>query len=334
MMRHDASPLDPGAGKFDLMTFGKQRGATTMHGAERERPPWGQVMAVAAAYAACYEVARYFSYSHWILTAGLRLACLLLVPYRFWPALVLGETLPVMQNALVHEEDFGLAWAAVSSIPFIPLCMPFVKAIRSRMPLFDANGQINANTLLFATLVCALVTAVRTDLAVFAALIVTPDGWEAWRAEALIDLLAYVLGAYLGALSLAPVLLALREWFRESFSWNRFVHSKLTRDVAVGAVPFFIAVAATASVSSGTTLEMLRLGMAIPVIALTARHGWQGTAIAGLLSSIVLSSSSAPLLDPAMIRAQVILALVISSSLIVGIKRSYALMHGSMSTGK
>lgn len=302
-----------------------------MQGATRERVPWGQVLAVAAAYAACYEVAKYFSYSHWILTAGLRLACLLLVPYRFWPALVLGESLPVAQNALLHEEDFGWAWTAVSAIPFIPLCMPFVKAIRERMPLYDANGQLNATTILFATLVCALVTAVRTDVAVFAALIVTPDGWEAWRSEALIDLLAYVLGAYLGALSLAPLFLALGEWFRESVSWRRLLASRLTRDVAVGAAPLLLALAATASVSAGFSLEVLRLAMAVPVIALTARHGWKGTAIGATLGSIALATTSATLLDPAMIRAQVILALMISGSLMVGMKRTYAVTDRGVS---
>ena len=293
-----------------------------MQGATRERVPLGQVLAVAAAYAACYEVARYFSYSHWILTAGLRLACLLLVPYRFWPALILGESVPVMQNALLHGEDFGWAWASVSAIPFIPLCMPFVKAIRERMPLYDANGQLNANTILYATLVCALVTAVRTDAAVFAALIVNPDGWEAWRAEGLIDFLAYVLGAYLGALSLAPILLAVSEWFRESLSWKRLLASRLTRDVALGALPLFILFAVTASVSTGLTLDVLRLAIAAPVIALTARHGWTGTAIGGLLASVALATTSATLLDPAMIRAQVIVALVISGSLFVGIRKA------------
>jgi glucose-6-phosphate-specific signal transduction histidine kinase len=296
-----------------------------MQEARSDRPSWGQIIAVAAAYAACYEVTRYFSYSHWILTAGLRLACLLLVPYRFWPALILGESLPVVQNALLHGQDFGWAWASVSAIPFIPLCMPFVKAIRERMPLYDENGQLNANTLLFATLACALVTALRTDLAVFAALIVNPDGWEAWRAEGLIDLLAYVLGAYLGALSLAPILLALREWFRESLSWKRFFASQLTRDVSVGALPLLIAVTAAASASSGFGLDVLRLATAVPVIALTLRHGWQGTAVGGLLCSVALATTSATLLDPAMIRTQVILALVISGSLFAGIKQSHAI---------
>lgn len=302
-----------------------------MQGATSERASWGQILAVAAAYAACYEVTRYFSYSHWILTAGLRLGCLLLVPYRFWPALILGESLPVVQNALLHQADFGWAWTCVSSIPFIPLCMPFVKAIREKMPLYDANGQLNATTILFATLVCALITAVRTDMAVFAALIVTPDGWDAWRSEALIDLLAYVLGAYLGALSLAPMLLVLREGFRENLSWKRFFESRLTRDVALGALPLLLVFAAVASVSSGLSLDVLRLGMAVPVIALTARHGWKGTAITGMLSSIALATTSATLLDPAMIRTQVILALVISGSLIVGIKRSHTALDRSLS---
>src|ERR1700754_237933 len=45
---------------------------------------WGQNLALAAAYSALYEVARYLSFPQWMLTSGLRLAFLLLLPTRFW----------------------------------------------------------------------------------------------------------------------------------------------------------------------------------------------------------------------------------------------------------
>ena len=53
----------------------------------RDPLAWGRYLAVAGAYAACYELTRNVSFSHWMLPAGLRLACLLLVPRRYWPAL-------------------------------------------------------------------------------------------------------------------------------------------------------------------------------------------------------------------------------------------------------
>lgn len=288
-----------------------------------ERTSWGTFFAVAAAYAACYELTRHFSYSHWILPAGLRLACLLLLPYRLWPALAFGEALPVFENAALCASRLGLAWAGISAIPFILLCMPAVRWVRNRMPLFTSDRQINMPMLLIVTLVCALITAVRTDAAVFAALTSGSGGMSAWRAEGVIDLLAYILGAYLGALTLTPVLLAAREWFDGPVSWNAVVRNRLTRDVALGVTPLLALIATLSSVTTGLGLDLCRLAVLIPVVALTKRHGWQGAAVAGLLSSITLATTSKVLLDPSMIRAQVLLALTISGALLVGARMTH-----------
>ena len=56
---------------------------------------WLQQAAVAVAYAIGFCVLREWSFSHWLLFVGLRLGALLLVPYRYWPALVVGELLPL-----------------------------------------------------------------------------------------------------------------------------------------------------------------------------------------------------------------------------------------------
>ncbi|WP_183423910.1 MASE1 domain-containing protein [Luteibacter sp. Sphag1AF] len=286
--------------------------------------PWGTLVPIAAAYAACYELTHYLSYSHWILPAGLRLACLLLLPYRMWPAIVVGEALPVFENAMMCVRQLGWAWAGISAIPFVLLCIPVVRWIRNRMPLYLADGQINMGMILLATLACALITALRTDTAVFAALMHGKGGMATWHAEGLVDLQAYILGSYLGALTLTPTLLALHERFSGPCSWKSFWRSRLTHDVALGVIPFLTTIVVMAPSGSITPadvqqLHLYRLAVLIPVLVLTMRHGWRGAALAGMLSSIALATTSAVLMDPAMIRAQAVLALTISGSLLAGV---------------
>src|ERR1700712_4978393 len=107
------------------------------------RISWGSMLAVASAYAACYEITLYFSFSHWLLPAGLRLACLLLVPRRFWLALAVGETLPAAEHALIHLHQFGIGWTLSAGMPIIVLCMPVVALVQRRHTLFRPLGEFD-----------------------------------------------------------------------------------------------------------------------------------------------------------------------------------------------
>jgi hypothetical protein len=83
-------------------------------------------VAVVIAYVLGYELLRSFTVSHWILTAGLRLSCLLLTPYRYWPALAVGELLPLAYLGYDCYDQFGLAWSIAAAIPPVVLGMPIV----------------------------------------------------------------------------------------------------------------------------------------------------------------------------------------------------------------
>ncbi|TCV92077.1 MASE1 protein [Luteibacter rhizovicinus] len=291
-----------------------------MEGANSNHVSWARMAAVAAAYAACYELARYFSFSHWILPAGLRLACLFLVPRRFWPALAIGETLPVVESAALHIPDFGVPWAFVASIPLIVVCMPIVAKIKQQADLYRDNGDLNMAMILAATVVCALLTAVLTCAALMVALATAPPG--AWPEIAVVPyFFAYLLGAYLGALTLTPTVLALRERAAryERVTWSLVRTSPLAIEVVLGVTPALLAMAALASTSDGIMLQICRMAMVMPVLVLTLRHGWHGGAVAGMLASIAMASTSTVLLDPAMIHAQVVLAFAISGALMVGV---------------
>lgn len=58
--------------------------------------PWLRHVAVAVLYAIGYAFFRSVSFSHWMPMAGFRLAALLLMPYRYWAAMALGEMLPLV----------------------------------------------------------------------------------------------------------------------------------------------------------------------------------------------------------------------------------------------
>ena len=78
---------------------------------------WGQHVAIAAAYVGFYEICRHLSVTQWMLMSGLRLTCMVLLPTCYWPALVLGEELPLLENALLWGHKFGVLWALLAAVP-------------------------------------------------------------------------------------------------------------------------------------------------------------------------------------------------------------------------
>jgi two-component system, NarL family, sensor histidine kinase UhpB len=290
-----------------------------VNGSTANRASWGQLFAIAAAYAACYELARYFTNSHWALTAGLRLACLLLVPRRFWLALIIGETLPSIENAVLHGPQFGVAWAVAAAVPMVLLWIPVVGPLRRRWPLRAPNGSLRIGVLLTATLGCAIVTAVSSTLELEAALLSNPGAWPEISSYAYFW--AYLLGAYLGALTLTPTILALHERASTGAPPNlaRLWRSPLARDLVAWGMPMLGGLAWVAFATEHDTLrQMARLALLLPLFGLSLRHGWHGSAVGGMFASVALAMTGGEILDASIIRSQAVLALCISGTLLIG----------------
>jgi len=286
---------------------------------------WGQHLAIAAAYGALYEVTRHLSFPQWMLTAGLRLACLLLLPTRYWPALAVGEGLPLLENAFFLAPDLGVAWAVSESVPMVVLWMALLKPLRQRWSLHDDQGRLRMPVILSAALGTAVITATATLLTAVTAIMNTPTGeWPdpntAWPGY----FLAYTLGAYLGALTLTPTILAMRERFLaldgQPLTASHVWHSALFRDVLAWVVPALATLTWIAVHTHDDALqEVARFVLICPVLVLAWRHGWHGTAVGGMLASIALAVTAPGVLaDPATLRVQAILALVVSGGLLVG----------------
>ena len=282
---------------------------------------WGQHLAIAGAYAACYELARYVSLQQWLLTAGLRLACLLLLPVRFWPALALGEGLPLLENAVLCAEQFGTGWAIAQSVPEVVLWMVLLKPIRQHWTLRDHQGHVRMSVILVATLGTSIITAATTTIRVMLALQNSPGKWSSVVPSEFF--FAYLLGGYLGALTLTPVVLAIRERMLNHgdalISLKTICRSPLLRDTLWWIAPTAAGLVwLTLSTHDEGTRQMMRMALLWPIAGLAWRHGWHGTALGGMVASIALAMTAQGSIDSAVIRIQVILALVISGGLWIG----------------
>lgn len=272
---------------------------------------WPEQIAVAAAYAAVWEVARHFSFSHWSLIAGIRLACLLLVPRRYWYAMALGETLPVMTNGLIYIPQFGWWYGLFASFPVIFPCLPVMAWLRRRTSVFMADGSVNMLLFGTAALACSLISAVVNDVMLAGALWPTEPGQPIPYVHLAQSFMNYLLGAYLGALTLAPSLVALHLLVQRkemSEVWRGALPRELAMAVAILGLGMFVA-----GHLEGTALMLCRISMALPVLVLAIRHGWTGAALSATLASIALALTSAVHRDPAMNQAQAVFAAALSA---------------------
>lgn len=280
---------------------------------------WGQYAAVAGVYVAVYEIAYYLSFQQFLLTTGLRLACMLLLPSRFWPALAIGEAVPLVETAVFCAEKWGTLWAILASVPTVALWWPMLKPLRDRWALYDESGRLRMPVIIGATFGAALITATFSTLMLSAALAHAPGKWPS--VSPVEFFFAYLLGAYMGALTLTPSILALRERFhglKRPFQLAVIWRSRLLRDVLSWVVPALAVLACVAVVTDNENVRQIaRLALLWPVVGLTSRHGWHGTAVGGMAASFALALTTSGQLDRAALTMQAVLVFVLSVTLLM-----------------
>lgn len=292
-----------------------------MEGRSRASIYWGHHVAIAAAYTVSYDILRSLTYAHLAPTAGLRLICLLLVPRRYWTALVIGEALPIAAMAITAIDQLGPAFGMVSSLPTIVLCMPVVSWFMQHTRLKRADGGINIGRMLLLDASCALVSTAASCAAVYAPR--APDGGALYHMPGN-EVVAFILGYYLGSLVITSTVLALRERSNSlatSLQWHHLRDSRLLRDVLFLQVPLLAFILIYIHVAGGDALAYGRMATVIPILMLAARHQWHGAAIGGALSAVVLTSTASGFYDPSLVPAQAVTAFTMSTCLIFGFGR-------------
>ncbi|MBM7126559.1 MASE1 domain-containing protein [Dyella flava] len=220
--------------------------------------------------------------AHWHLNAGLEIITLLLIPYRYWGALLVGEAIPNAYEAWLCLADFGSTWVALRMIPEMLLCMPVVWLYRSKLNIFPTKHLVNIKALLTCVLIISIVLSAYS-CALVSTLHITNGPYR--HSPMLAGI--YLAGNYAGLLTLVPCALIVRLDFRKGRFHERLKEiwssSKLLADASGLALPVIAFMAWIAGKSEMTQATVIEMAMLIPAAWLTVRHGWRAAALAGTL---------------------------------------------------
>ena len=273
---------------------------------------------VALGYAAGYALLHAISFSHWSVFAGFELAALILLPYRYWFALAVGEMIPSASVAIDCASSFGWTWAALKAVPSICFVMPFVYVCRERLGLLERRGDFASPMVLVlcAALAATVVSGYNTFMLSFAP---RPPGFDPLHTW----LMRYVLGHFLGILTLTPLILAARDAMRGK-TWRQMAFqiqdSRLLVESAGILIPtlgILIWIGSRSAIGSDVRF-IAQVAMFLPVVMLALRHGWMGAAIGGSAASIAIVVLMPARYDHATLQAQTLMAFVLPTMLIIG----------------
>ncbi|QDI03835.1 histidine kinase [Xanthomonas cerealis pv. cerealis] len=228
-------------------------------------------------YCAVFLLLRRWSVDQWYLPAGLRLVTLLLLPWRQWPYLLIGDIAAVLmlRVPMVEVRGYNIAWAYVSAFFYMPIVSFLPLIARSHIPnLTHKNHWLLALALMMAIWgsCCSLA---------FNAVLGGPQGSAVWQ-----TLVKYTLGDFLGMLMLLlPALLWQRRPRSEKEAAALLRHAVWTL-AAVGAL--FVAIALSTDV---LLKQLLMLALIAPAIGLTLRHGWRGAALGIVVVNVAVALS-------------------------------------------
>lgn len=282
---------------------------------------WLAHLGVAVGYALAYLlVVGTLANAPWPFAAGLRIACLLLVPYRYWPALVVGEVVPLAYRYLGYANDWGLTAAVLSSIPPIALAMPAVWWFRTRAGLFPSRDLVDVRKLLYCTLLLSALWA-TASFAVISTIHLRSGPYRMPSGAAF----SIFINLYLVLLMVTPwVVIAQthpREALRSLFSWRAIATNPATRDVVM-AVMLVGVLTALYRVADGTLKAFVMLVLFLPAVGLTLKHGWRTCVFGGTLCLISICLIVKWVPDSTMQQIQALLASTITCLYLFGARIS------------
>lgn len=286
---------------------------------------WGRHIAVAIAYAFGLFLCRQIIISHYVLLSGVRVLVLMLMPYRYWAALIVGEEFALVPISILCWPQFGAAWALLNLLPATAFSAPIVYVARRHGPLFDRKGHAHMGVLLL----CALIVSVACtgyNLLMTASAVV-PAGFPSVHYDRLGS--EWLLGNFLGILTVTPIALAVYEGWKEH-GWKglyqRASESPMVFESTCLTVPM-LAVLLWIGFTMPHVRGIAQVCLFLPVVWLALRHGWQGAAIGGTLASMAVVALMPEQFDHNTLQAEVVIAFAISTMLLVGARIGVLYRH-------
>ena len=280
---------------------------------------WLRHVAVAVIFGLAVSLFREFSISHWFILAGLYVSAPLLISYKYWPALVLGEAAYLAYLSYVCADPMGITWALCNLVPSLLFIAPIVYLARARWGLFNHHRNVN----MAALLSCALLAALALTLNSLGLLMTAklPPGYPPINYTSLAA--RWMLGNYLGILTITPLTIFLHQEIALS-AWTeirrKIAQSRLALEVLCILLPtlgFLVWIGLNNSPGTQPR-QIAQIAMFLPVVWLALRHGWHGAAVGGTAASVAILALMPHRYDNETIQAEIVIAFVISTMLLMG----------------
>jgi two-component system sensor histidine kinase UhpB len=260
------------------------------------------------AYLAAWLLLAQSNAPYWALPAGLRFGALLLAPMRCWPWLIAAEWGgTAIADAWLGQADIGWEVMVLGDMPDVLVVAGCIAAFRGTGLRPSLRHPEDAARLLAAALVTATAST-GADAALV--LLMHPNTHLEGMSGFLGDEL---LGAYLGILLLAPVLILL---FRERLRGHAL--NRMLLDGLVVMLPSLVVLLLLMQLGSPLS-EFARILALAPVLYFAFRHGWRGAALSMLIASaamVLFSNLTTQLAEPA--QAHLFLAVAGTATLMLG----------------
>lgn len=276
----------------------------------------GKGLALSAVYCIAYLSLWHLSFNQWFLPAGLRIACLLFLPYRYWPYVLIGDISALLYKRIPMAETYSVLWSYTSPFVLGPMTAVLIALFRRKLINFQQISQ-QLPIIGFAASIWGALTNLLANHFLHG-----PDSFAAP-----IKIVYLALGYYQGILLIClPCLIwplrSRKEFFTRAFS----------RDLAIAigmvfVIYCFVIFNPTLDPSIRQSLLIL---MIAPVAGLTFLHAWRGAAIGTIIVNIAtaqtLTYTGMPSAsDDTVFVAQLALAIIATALLVLGtmISESY-----------
>ena len=279
---------------------------------------WFTQVAAIVAYAVAYILLRPISDAHFPIIAGLRLSCLLLMPYRLWPALVVGELLPLAYFNFLWTAQYGAPALLLETTPPIAIAMPIVWWCRSRLALFPNKRLINVKTLLICGLLVSLVWTL-VNFGTIAA--IRPSAENPSMPVDSLMLVGLFIGKYIAILAVVPWVLIAKTDYSAGLlrsRLQRFAKSRLLIETASLILPAFLTLSWLSLHGSEDAKQLTRMVMFLPALWLTIRYGWRAAVISGTLAILCICSVIESRPEPDLLQAQAFIAFAVTCLFAIG----------------
>lgn len=233
-------------------------------------------IAFSAVYCAAYLVAWYHSLDQWFLPTGLRIAGLLLLPYRYWPFLFLGDAAGLLEIRAPKADRYGALWAYLSPFLLAPLISIAPAIFRTRLKRFYGDVAW-----------LPLVIIAISFWSSFCKISINYALYGPTASDLSETLQRYIIGDCLGILLVLPPIMVWLKRSDEGFSKRKFM---IDTSILLGMM-FVMLLAATPPELSTSLKQLFLILLVVPAAVMTLLHGWRGAAIGITSANLMIGAS-------------------------------------------